>query len=343
MAEEERKKQFIREKIPEEKLRQVEQLVQDIKQNRTFMFISIKSLPASQFQKIKKKLIGKAKIKMLKKRIILRAISKIEKGRIKNMRNYVKENTAVLVSDTKPFELSAILADNKRPIKAKPGQESVEDIIIEAGPTDLPPGPAVSEFSSVGLKIAIENGKINIKESKAILKKGDTISQKAADVMAKLGIEPFEIGIEPVVAYDSQEDEIYTELRIDKKETMEKLKGLASKGLALAVSISYSCKDTISFLLIKANNHEKAIEKFVKEKPVEKEEKQKTEEKAEEVKQEEKIKGLKEENKKQEEKKEEVVETKVEQERPIEKEKPKEEEKEDNVQQSKENNKQEEK
>lgn len=263
--EQETKKQFVREKLPESKVKLVDDLVRDINNNRTFMIISIKSIPTAHLHKIKKKLAEKAKMKTLKKRVILRVIDKIERGRIKDIKNYVKENSAVLTSNIEPFELSAILAESKMPTKAKPGQEAIEEIIIEAGPTDLPAGPAVSELSSLGLKVSIEEGKINIRESKTIVKKGEKISQKAVDVMAKLDIKPFEIGIEPIVAYDSQEDEVYTELKIDKKKTIEDLKILNLKALGFARKIIYYCKETLGFLLAKASSHEKAFEKFAKE------------------------------------------------------------------------------
>ena len=76
-------------------------------------------------------------------------------------------------SDTDAFEISGILADEKSPAKAKPGQESPEDIEIKAGPTELLPGPDISALSAVGLQPKVEEGKIAIAVDATLLKKGE--------------------------------------------------------------------------------------------------------------------------------------------------------------------------
>ena len=100
----------------------------------------------------------------------------------------------------------------------------LDDIVIEAGSTDLPPGPAISELSSAGLKVKIEDGKIAIQESKVIIKKGGKINELAANVMTKLDIMPFKVGFIPEVAYDTKTKQIYTEIKIDKEEKKKKEK-----------------------------------------------------------------------------------------------------------------------
>jgi len=218
MAKEKKQEKRIREKpIPKKKLRAVEELIDLFKNKKTILIASIKNIPASQFQEITKKLRGKAIVKVLKKNIIIRVIDSIEKGTVKRLKEQIKEDIAFLFSDMDAFELSAYLAENKRPAKAKAGQEAPEDIVIDAGPTDLPPGPAISELGALGLKTTIEDGKINIKEKKTIVKKGEKISENAVGIMNKLDIKPFSIGFEPLVAYDTQEEKLYLEIKIDKE------------------------------------------------------------------------------------------------------------------------------
>jgi len=97
------------------------------------------------------------------------------------------------------------LEESKSPAKAKPGQEAPEDIEIPEGPTDLIPGPAISELGALGIQIQIEKGKIHIKEAKVIAKQGAKISQGAADLMGKLDIKPFSVGFIPLCSFDTKE------------------------------------------------------------------------------------------------------------------------------------------
>lgn len=252
----------IKREVPEKKLKAVAELENLIKNDKTFMICSIKNLPGKQFQEIKKKIKESVKVKVPKKNIIYKAIdsSGIE---IKKIKEYITEDYALLFSQTDLFELSAVLSENKSLIQAKAGQIANEDILIEAGPTDLISGPVISELGSLGLKIAIEDGKISIKEKKVIVKAGGKINENAASIMSKLGIKPFSIGFEPLAGYDSQEKKIYKNIKVDKMKELEELKMAFSKSLAFAVKIVYPCKETISFLLGRANAEEKALSKLI--------------------------------------------------------------------------------
>ncbi len=276
--------------IPERKLKAVKELADLIKNKKTILTASIKNLPASQFQDIKKKLRNKAIIKVPKKKLFFRAIDSIKDGDITKLKEHFKESTALLFSDLDSYDLSAQLIKNKSPAKAKPGQKAPEDIEIEAGPTDLPPGPAISELGAVGLEVQIEKGKIIIKKSKVIVREGQPISQAAVDIMNKLDIKPFSIGFIPLSAYDNETKKLYLEIKIDSEKAIEELKELYGKALAFAVEIGYFNSQTILFLINKAGLHEKALSNIV-----DSEKEEKSEEKKEETKEEEKKEVQKEE------------------------------------------------
>jgi len=176
----------------------------------------------------------------------------------------VKEDIALLISDMDAFELSAKLGESRSPVKAKAGQEATEDLEIEAGTTDLPAGPAVSELGSLGLTIKVTGGKIEIMENRVIVKKGGVISETAAGVMGKLDIMPFSVGFVPLVAYDSKLKKIFEELKIDKEATVELMKEMFGKTRSLSVNIGYICKDTLGLMLGKAGSHERALASLVK-------------------------------------------------------------------------------
>ncbi|MBU3906757.1 MAG: 50S ribosomal protein L10 [Nanoarchaeota archaeon] len=245
--------------IPKRKTKEVKEISELIKKSKTVMIASIKNLPASQLQEAIKKLRGKAVVKVPKKNIIFRALDDSGKKAIQVIREQIKGDITILFSDMDSFELAAELVKNKSPAKAKVNQEAVEDIEIPAGPTDLVPGPAISELGALGIKIAIENGKINIKAIKVIVKKGEKISANAADVMNKLDIKPFLVGLEPIAAFDTQEEKLYLNIRIDKEKTVNEIKISFGRALPFAVGIGYTCKETIIFLIGKAGMHENAI------------------------------------------------------------------------------------
>lgn len=279
-------------KIPKRKVKEVSELAELVKSKKTVVIVSIKNIPASQYQEIVKMLRKKAVVKVPKKSIIFRALDASGNEAVKKLKEHIKESSAILFSDVDAFELSADLVNEKIPAKAKAGQEAPEDIMVHAGPTDLVPGPAISELGALGIQIQIEKGKINIKEPKVIVKEGEKISRAAADLMGKLDMKPFTIGFIPIAAFDIKEGKLYLEIKIDKEGTVKNLKETFSKALQFALEIGYSTQNTIKFIIGKAGMNGKALEKIVEanknpeskvegEKPEEDEKEKKEEEKGE--------------------------------------------------------------
>ena len=167
------------------------------------------------------------------------------------------------------YELAGELIKNKSPAKAKPGQIAPEDLEIPAGPTDLTPGPAISELGALGIQIQIQGGKIEIKEPKVVAKKGEAIKTNAAEMLGKLGIQPFKIGFTPLSAYDSQDDLIYTEIVIDTEGTRDALIYAYSRALPFAVEIGYMSPDTTPLMIQKAAAYERKLIRVITGEPEE--------------------------------------------------------------------------
>lgn len=254
--------QKIESHVSESKVKAVKDLADLIKNNKTVLIASIKNLPASQFQEICKKLRGKAVVKVVKKSLIIRAIddSGIEKA--DELKKQVKEDSAILFSKIDAFELASDLLENKSPAKARIGQEADKDISVEPGPTELVPGPAISELGALGIQIQIDKGKINIKEPKVIVKAGQKVSPNAASIMNKLDIKPFSIGFIPLSAYDTKDNALYLSINIDREGMLNDLKYSFGKALAFAVELGYASRDTIGPMMARASAYANKINRI---------------------------------------------------------------------------------
>jgi large subunit ribosomal protein L10 len=255
-------------KVSIKKLEMKNRLVELIKNNNTLIISSTKGIPSSKFQSMRHKLKSKATIVVVKKHIMKLAIDEAAKlfmrDKLKELERYLEEGSAVIFSQIDPFELAAILSDEKTPVKAKAGQVALEDIELNAGPTDIPAGPMISELSNEGVKIAIEGGKITIKESKILVKKDEKISEEVANLLAKLEITPFNVGLEPIAAFDTKTQNVYVGIKIDKKATLDSIKEAFSNARTLGIGIDYPTEEIISMIITRVALHEKAIAVLIK-------------------------------------------------------------------------------
>lgn len=253
------------------------------------MFVSIKSLPSKQFQEIKKSIRDDALVKIAKKNIVVRLIKKFGDVSIIPLEKYIDADIALVLSHKDGFELARLLTKKKTKVFAKTGQITDTDIEIKAGPTDLVPGPAISELGVLGIQISVENGKISIKVPKVVVRKGEVIKENVASLLQKLKIQPFIVGLNPLVVYDIENKKIYDYIDIDSDKYIKELINAKLKALGFAQKIVYYCKETIGYFLAKANMDTEALKKFVKKESTEKaikEGTEKYEKKAEEAKKE---------------------------------------------------------
>lgn len=249
--------------VSESKKQIVKDLINLMKRNRTIMITSSRGLPGRQFNEIKKKLRGMAELRVAKKSALTKAIEGVEKGGVQNLKQHIDADIAILFSDTEPFELSSILMDFQSSRRAKTGDIAPNDIEIEPGPTDLVAGPAISELSGVGLKVKVTDGKLEIIKGAIVVKAGEAIKANVASVLSKLNVSPMKVGFIPLVAYDSKEDKVYSNLVIDKAGTLEQLRECVNKALGFAINIKFPDPKTIRYFIAKAGREEKAIERLL--------------------------------------------------------------------------------
>lgn len=251
--------------VSEVKKKTVVELAKLIKENNTILLVSIDGVSSALFNQTKRKLKADGvATKVVKKKLIDLALEKVkaEKSGIEELEKYIDQNFAILFSKKDAFDIASFLEENKQPAKAKVGQLAPMDLVVEAGPTDLPAGPAISELAKVKLKAGIEGGKIAIKERAVLTKHGEKISRDVCDVLGLLGVTPFTTGFNPIAAYDSTTKKTLYGIKIDKKGTLDSLKQNAATALALAIHIAYPAKDTIKMLLGKAKLHAEKLNSY---------------------------------------------------------------------------------
>lgn len=259
-------KQTKRNEVPERKKAALERLVNLINEKNTIMIVSIENVSALQLQNIKRILKNKASINIVKRTMIMHALEKAKQTKkgIETLEKWLKGSFAIILSDLDPFELAALLSENKFPAQAKAGQIAPQEIVVEAGITDLAAGPVISELSKLKIKAAIEAGKIAIKETKTIVKKDEEISPDVASVLIKLSIVPFFRSISPLIVYDTKESKIYEKIKVDKEATIQELLASARHAITLALELDYITKETVNILIVKANQNANIILNLIK-------------------------------------------------------------------------------
>ena len=215
--------------------------------------LNMHKLPGRQLHFIKEKMKGKAKIKMLKKKLLERVMKEAKKSGIRDLESYFREQPALLFSKSNPFELARLISAAKSKAPAKAGDIAPTDITIPAGPTPLAAGPAIGELQKVGLTVGVEAGKVAVKKDSVIVKQGQIIRKEVADVLSKLSIEPMEIGLDLLAVWDNGTIYDKAVLFIPQEKYLDDLKAGFVYGLNLSVKINYYTKDNIKVFLSKSH------------------------------------------------------------------------------------------
>ncbi len=247
--------------VSERKKRNVAELTELAKKYNVIALVDMNNLPAPQLQRMRELLRGKVLIKMTKKtlmRIVFNNLSN-EKKDITKLSDYLEGMPALALTNEDPFKLAKILKENVSSAPAKAGQVAPDDIVVPKGKTNFPPGPIISELSSIGIKAGIEGGKVAVKEDAVVVKKGEIISDKVASVLKRLGIEPMKIGLRIIAAWDNGEVFASDVLSISTEKVLDDLRRAAAESKALALELVYPCSDVIEDLLVRAYRGAKAL------------------------------------------------------------------------------------
>lgn len=236
-------------------LAEIKKLAQEYK---TLAIADIKGFPADLFQKIRKKLKGKAVVKVTKTRIIQKMLEETQ-YKESELKGFAQNMCAVIFTNLDPFELFALVKKNKGKTSAKAGQLAPEDIMIPAGDTGLPPGPALTDLKNAGLKVKLQGPTIQISEDKVVAKKGEVISQPVASVLSKLNIKPIKVGLNITAVMEHKTLYLAQALDIDEEQVFNNFRKAYLDALGLALEIGYPTPETVKLMVQKAIRQSKAI------------------------------------------------------------------------------------
>ena len=234
-------------------------LIEEIEKYPVVGLLDMHKLPARQLHQIKEQLKGRAVIKMVKKRVIMLALGESKKKDIKKLGEKIQNQPAMLFSENNPFELAQLIARSKTRAAAKAGDIAPADIVVTAGPTNLPPGPAIGDLQRAKIKAGVEGDKIVVKEDSVVAKEGDEIDAALAELLTKLDIEPMEISLNLLAIWDDGMVFDKDILFIPKEHYIGQLQSGYASAFNLAINIGHVTKETVPLLIIKAHSEAKAL------------------------------------------------------------------------------------
>lgn len=224
---------------------------------------NLHSLPGRQLHDIKKKLYGRAVLKMGKKSVLTRAVENNKE--ISNLQEYMQSGQpAIVLTKENPFKLYNFLQKNKSKASAKAGDVLQNDVTVSAGITNVAPGPAIGVFKKFGLQTKVTQGKLEVVGDKVVAKAGDTVNAEMLALFTMLGIQPMEIGLNIVAAYE--DGTIYSKdvLGVSEEEYIGMIQKAYQSAFNLAFNAEIYMKENIEAFISKAVRATKAVESEAK-------------------------------------------------------------------------------
>lgn len=235
-----------------------------IRQHKVIAIATLNKLPANIVSILRKRLKGKAELRVAKVRVLQKAL-KDSKLNVAKLDPYVKENVLIIFSKINPFELFSFVKKNKGARLAVEGDIAESDILVQAGDTGLPPGPALSTLKAAGLSVKVAGPTISIVADKVVVKKGEVIKREIADVLGKLGIKPIKVGMNIISIIDLNEDQLYTadSLDVDEDELFNKFVLAHQQAMNLLINSEIFIPESAEMILIKAERDARAVKSMV--------------------------------------------------------------------------------
>jgi len=239
--------------VSEKKIQRAKEVKELVHKHKVVGILDMHKLPAKQLYELRMKLKSRARIMVVKKRVISLALKESNLHGIEQLSDRMQWEPGLLFTNENPFRLAAMLGESKSVAAAKPGDIAPHDIEIKAGPTSLPVGPAIGELQRLKIPAGVEGDKIVVRKDTVLVKAGEVIQKPIAEVLVKLGIEPMEIGLNLLAVWEN--GTIYGKdiLSIPPGKYMDDLKHAHSRAFNLAFKINHYTNQNIPLFLSKAH------------------------------------------------------------------------------------------
>jgi large subunit ribosomal protein L10 len=235
------------------KAEEVEALTKLLDQYNVIVVASLHKVRAMQLQELMKKFREDVKMKVSKYNTLFRALKASEKLGVEALRDVITGSNILLLTNMSPFRLPLLLNKNKVRMSAKAGDIAPEDIVVAAGNTGLPPGPAISELSEAGIRTRIESGSVYVLQDTVVARKGEAIQPRVASVLSKLGIKPLEVGLNVVAAYENGLIFKAEDLHIDLAGVKQEFELAFSAAFNLALNMAFPVSENVALILLRAH------------------------------------------------------------------------------------------
>jgi large subunit ribosomal protein L10 len=241
------------------KAQEVEELTKLIKEYSVIGIANLYKVRAIQLQELARKFRSKVQMKVSKNILLKMAIRNSNRKEIERLIDRLKGSNIMLLTNMNPFKLLLLLERSKIRMTAKAGDIAPEDIVISAGNTALPPGPAISELSDIGVRTRIQEGSVWVIRDTVIAKKGETITPNVASVLSKLGIKSLEVGLKMVAAYEDGLVLSSDQLTLDLDEIRDQFEEGFNQAFNLSLNASYPTNENLAIILRRAYSNARNI------------------------------------------------------------------------------------
>ena len=247
--------------VSEKKKISVKRIEALLKEYPNVGIVNMSTLPCASLQKMRKQLADKLVIFVAKKRLIKLALESVKKERkgIEKLEAHLGGIPGLIFTKESPFRIYKTIQKSKSKALAKAGQLAPFELVIPAGPTQFGPGPVIGELGQLGIKTAIEGGKITIKNDFVAAKKGAVITDKVAGLLAKFNIAPMEIGLNVVAIYENGDVFSSDVLGVDEQQYIDNITRASSWAFNLSVESCYVTKQNADLIIANASRGAKAV------------------------------------------------------------------------------------
>jgi large subunit ribosomal protein L10 len=232
----------------------------ELKKRSVVVLLNLSKTPDKLVQQIRKRLKEKhgAYFQVAKLAIVKRALEqcKLPAALYADLNFPV---AVIAVNDLSPYDISNMFMGNMLSVAAKPGDKAPFEIVIPAGETDMPPGPALTQLKQAGLNVKVDKGKIAVSSDSVLAKEGAILTPEKVGALQMLGIKPFKVGLTIWRAFDGKIVFNADVLGMSAEKLAEGLKDALSQGFSMSINANYPTESNISILLTGAMRQGKAI------------------------------------------------------------------------------------